>query len=98
MTLKVLVTVFICVMLFPLPGFAVDKTKDIHAGPQVTTYPSFVPWETGKDKGADSTCNKSDIEEVAQRGCCSHHSGVCGCSTDGRAQCCDGALSPSCGC
>jgi hypothetical protein len=36
-------------------------------------------------------------EELAQRGCCSHHGGVCGCS-GGRAACCDGSLSPSCGC
>lgn len=34
---------------------------------------------------------------VYARGCCSHHGGVCGCSY-GRAQCCDGTLSPSCGC
>ncbi len=31
------------------------------------------------------------------RGCCSWHGGVCGCS-NGRAKCCDGTLSPSCGC
>jgi hypothetical protein len=35
--------------------------------------------------------------EPAKSGCCSWHGGVCGCS-DGRAQCCDGTLSPSCGC
>ncbi|MBP3820210.1 hypothetical protein J6G99_01030 [bacterium] len=35
------------------------------------------------------------IEE--RSGCCSHHGGVCGCSY-GRAKCCDGSLSPSCGC
>ena len=34
---------------------------------------------------------------VAGRGCCSGHQGVCGCSS-GRAQCCDGTLSPSCKC
>lgn len=34
----------------------------------------------------------------ARRGCCSHHGGVCGCSNSGRAVCCDGSLSPSCGC
>ncbi len=35
---------------------------------------------------------------LAQRsGCCSHHGGVCGCS-GGRAVCCDGTFSPSCGC
>jgi len=34
---------------------------------------------------------------VNRRGCCSHHGGVCGCS-NGRALCCDGILSPTCGC
>jgi hypothetical protein len=34
---------------------------------------------------------------IARRGCCSHHQGVCGCQYD-RAVCCDGSLSPSCGC
>lgn len=38
-----------------------------------------------------------DKEKLAQSGCCSWHSGVCGCS-NGRASCCDGTLSPSCGC
>lgn len=31
------------------------------------------------------------------RGCCSYHSGQCGCSL-GRVVCCDGTMSPSCGC
>ena len=35
--------------------------------------------------------------EIAQRGCCSHHSGVCGCQY-GRIVCCDGSYSPSCHC
>jgi predicted transporter len=35
--------------------------------------------------------------DVARRGCCSHHGGVCGCS-QGRAVCCDGTYSPTCGC
>ena len=35
----------------------------------------------------------------AKSGCCSHHSGVCGCDTiKGRDSCCDGTTSPSCGC
>ena len=33
----------------------------------------------------------------ARSGCCSWHNGVCGCQF-GRAACCDGTLSPSCGC
>lgn len=36
-------------------------------------------------------------EQLAQRGCCSWHGGVCNCK-GGRAVCCDGKLSPSCGC
>jgi hypothetical protein len=42
------------------------------------------------------SCSKPD-EIVERRGCCSWHGGVCGCSM-GSAQCCDGTLSPSCGC
>lgn len=34
----------------------------------------------------------------AQRGCCSHHGGVAGCSSYGRTICNDGTLSPSCTC
>ena len=39
---------------------------------------------------------KKDLEPQ-RSGCCSHHDGVCGCKDD-RAVCCDGTLSPSCGC
>jgi len=38
-----------------------------------------------------------DFGELEHRGCCSHHSGVCGCE-GGRAKCCDNSLSPTCGC
>lgn len=49
---------------------------------------------------ADAAVSSQEIigeEENAKRGCCSHHGGVCGCR-GGRALCCDGELSPSCGC
>lgn len=36
-------------------------------------------------------------KQLERSGCCSWHGGVCGCS-DGRAVCCDGKLSPTCGC
>lgn len=39
--------------------------------------------------------NTGDKEQ--RSGCCSWHGGVCGCR-NGRALCCDGKLSPSCGC
>ena len=38
------------------------------------------------------------ISVNAQRGCCSSHGGVVGCSPDGRQVCSDGTLSPSCTC
>lgn len=38
------------------------------------------------------------ISVNAQRGCCSHHGGVVGCSEDGRQICADGTYSPSCTC
>lgn len=38
-----------------------------------------------------------ESQEVARRGCCSHHGGVCGCGGY-RLRCCDGTLSPSCEC
>jgi hypothetical protein len=34
----------------------------------------------------------------AQRGCCSHHGGVAGCTNSGNQLCRDGTLSPSCTC
>lgn len=40
---------------------------------------------------------RSGADVVAQRGCCSYHSGVCGCVVV-YVQCCDGTMSPSCRC
>lgn len=50
-----------------------------------------------KKVDCDAISKSGNKELIAQSGCCSWHGGVCGCSS-GRAQCCDGALSPSCGC
>ena len=44
-----------------------------------------------------SGVSASSWEPLEKRGCCSHHQGVCGCD-GGRARCCDGQLSPTCGC
>ncbi len=44
-----------------------------------------------------SSATNMASSEVERSGCCSWHGGVCGCS-GGRALCCDGVLSPSCGC
>jgi hypothetical protein len=55
----------------------------------------FIPC-LAKDKIQIKNQNKCTTQ-TAQRGCCSHHGGVCGCS-NGRQACCDGTLSPSCRC
>lgn len=61
-------------------------------------------WEQSEDNNAEdvfntdtNVCTPEENIEEARRGCCSHHGGVCGCA-DGRSVCCDGQLSPSCGC
>jgi hypothetical protein len=45
------------------------------------------PWAQGSEEPA----------VIERKGCCSHHKGVCGCES-GSAKCCDGSLSPTCGC
>ncbi|WP_346354723.1 hypothetical protein [Azotosporobacter soli] len=46
----------------------------------------------------NSIAGMKDMDIIPQqRGCCSHHGGVCGCE-GGRAVCCDGRYSPTCGC
>ena len=42
-------------------------------------------------------CKDTKFDEVKQRGCCSWHGGVSGCS-GGRVTCNDGTYSPSCTC
>lgn len=41
--------------------------------------------------------NIANAVERYQRGCCSHHGGVCGCK-GGRKVCCDNTFSPTCTC
>jgi len=41
---------------------------------------------------------KADRSDPQGQRCCSWHGGECGCSPEGRDVCCDGSLSPSCGC
>lgn len=46
--------------------------------------------------GDIARCGPNDL---AKRGCCSHHNGVCGCNNlSGMQRCCDGTDSPSCRC
>ena len=55
--------------------------------------------QTSVDPSYNLPCvaQPNDKTEVDKRGCCSWHGGVCGCE-NGRTKCCDGTLSPTCGC
>lgn len=59
----------------------------------IVSYSSFAE----DAKCEQSIFLNSESKEIVQRGCCSHHAGVCSCS-GGRQVCCDGTLSPSCLC
>lgn len=80
-----LLTAAAIILLLAAPAFASDPSTP---APQDCTIISNAP--------ADPS-TELPTELMAQRGCCSWHGGVCGCS-NGRAQCCDGSLSPTCGC
>jgi len=51
----------------------------------------------GRCKTLQSDPSATTPIQEARSGCCSWHGGVCGCSGS-RTVCCDGSLSPSCGC
>jgi len=58
--------------------------------------------ETPVEISRQAICGQFEIsglnnDQLAQRGCCSHHGGVCGCAGL-NLRCCDGVTSPSCGC
>ena len=60
----------------------------------IFSFNSIIAIAQDNNTKEENTCTQ---DQLARRGCCSHHSGVCGCSS-GRSKCCDGSLSPSCGC
>lgn len=46
-----------------------------------------------------NSANAYCLVDENRSGCCSRHGGVCGCNQKTHQQkCCDGSLSPSCGC
>lgn len=71
------------------------------SGNNITTT-NMLDLENKQELIKKQTCDmliakNATAEELQRSGCCSWHDGVCGCS-NGRAVCCDGSLSPSCGC
>lgn len=71
--------------------FKAPPTLDILMG-----SPPTPPWT---EPACDLTATDASRPLLlAQQGCCSSHNGVCGCSSAGRTQCCDGTQSPTCTC
>lgn len=85
----------IAVLIFSSHSFAqVLKTNDgCPSGVQV----SYLDEVTRAPQSLPKQNQKGQEAVAERRGCCSHHQGVCGCSF-GKAVCCDGSTSPSCGC
>lgn len=83
------ITVISMLMLFSLAAFAAPQNTC-----NTNKLVAFNYQTTTSIKDDMLVLSGKDAE---RSGCCSHHGGVCGC-TNGRAQCCDGTLSPSCGC
>jgi hypothetical protein len=72
-----------------------DAVKSGYIPCKVCKPPTGIKSEFDTENNINVAAVLSPEEE--RQGCCSHHGGVCGCQ-NGRAVCCDGTLSPSCGC
>jgi len=68
---------------------------ELVSGEQVDAGEPAVQTDTSPSQECEEAAPTDNL--LAKSGCCSWHGGVCGCS-GGRALCCDGALSPTCGC
>jgi len=79
------ITIFFLVILLFFPAFAQERKVACEKPLYAFNYQT------------KTILSQKSQGEDFRRGCCSHHGGVCGCS-GGRALCCDGTLSPSCGC
>jgi hypothetical protein len=80
-------------------GIAGQKSKNtVAAEKQISVVES--PLSQGNE--IKDVCDHPSVgstPDLARRGCCSHHGGVCGCDeASDRIRCCDGTLSPSCTC
>ncbi len=95
---------FVLFLTLTGPGLAADLSQEIITSqPNVITPDSpiqkITPIPDDTNQCLDKTKLESDTTDLARRGCCSWHGGVCGCdeATD-RIICCDGTLSPTCTC
>ena len=86
-----LLSVVLLSLLLALIPFLIYKTTNSQASQSLLKFT-----QPPLNSNEVETIGRGDLR-VAQRGCCSHHQGVCGCD-NGRKACCDGTDSPSCTC
>ncbi len=107
---SVMKKLFICIVAFVLvlaplgSGLAAGLSQGINtSAPNVISPDSSIQKITLVSDDINQCLDKAKLEsetkELARRGCCSWHGGVCGCdeATD-RIICCVGTLSPTCTC
>lgn len=90
----------IALLLVSGTAIAVDSRSNEDTNNQSIEKSLIPSQESQQSKCASNKDNLAEVDvnkQLERRGCCSHHGGVCGCSS-GRAQCCGGSLSSSCGC
>ncbi len=91
MKLGIMGLTVLCIMLMASVAFASPPQQ----ADDSTLQPQSIQQQAVDE---DSIAGMDDPDLIPlQRGCCSWHQGVCGCR-NGRTVCCDGTLSPSCGC
>jgi hypothetical protein len=103
------VLIFIAISLFFLGNST--ATNNLHEGKswEMLSQPTFLDKTVTVQEVKDKECKINDSltyldslfvllnQGVERRGCCSWHGGICDCWL-GRVVCCNGTLSPSCGC
>lgn len=91
---------FVITLLFITTIWFQSDTRAADLAPADTSGPPAPRLETAAPNDRSCDALKSfgtTSDELARRGCCSWHGGVCGCEGD-RAVCCDGKFSPTGGC
>jgi hypothetical protein len=82
-----------------LPALSLPRASAACAGGQAAPQGAFAELLARQLARQPLSTEVERAPRTAQGGCCSWHSGVCGCNPiSGHATCCDGTTSHSCGC
>jgi hypothetical protein len=103
------VLMFIVIFLLFLGNATAKSNLNEGKSWEMLSQPTFLDKTVTEQEVKNKECKVNDSlaylgflfaslnQDIERRGCCSWHGGSCDCSF-GRVVCCDGTLSPSCGC